>query len=346
MHICDVGVTQPSRWQSQIECRRARTPLNQSVLKNMQLKVSIPVVNLLIYEPFEFAGVIFTPPSQDAFPDERNTASILLDGNLSTAITALSGVQLSDFNVATAISFEITVELVDYPTPSRQDDERVLAEAVFRAEAVMDLIRFDYCRLDIPQYSPMMAGYIPTVNRIAVSVYDEASGKQRLIAREPDCPIMIPGIGLELESAPSHSEIEAIISEQHADQSLGIRLRRLLRAFGQAFTASSDDQKILNLIFALDGLLTPENCYSDKFKSAIGKWLGGNATHQASEHENFAKFYEEVRNHLVHRGKSYEQLGRDRKADLFYLQGVISRLLTRLSQYRQLEFSAFWKQHT
>lgn len=192
----------------------------------------------------------------------------------------------------------------------------------------------------------MMVGYFPHVNRLAVSVHEDESEKQRLIAREPECPIMIPGLGLELESVPSRSEIEPIVSEQHADESLGFRLQRLLRAFGQAFSAFSDDQKILNLIFALDGLLTPENCGSDQFKAAIGKWLADDATAQARERDDFAKFYKEVRNPLVHRGKLYEQLGRNRKADLLYLQGIVSKLLNRLSKHRQLKFSAFWMQHT
>jgi hypothetical protein len=101
----------------------------------MQLNVSIPVANLLIYEQFEFAGAHFTPPLQEcrdnSFRDHRGTASFPSGGNLSTAITALSGVQPSDFNTATVVSLAITVVLVDYPNPNRQDDERVLAEASF-----------------------------------------------------------------------------------------------------------------------------------------------------------------------------------------------------------------------
>lgn len=85
-------------------------------------------------------------PSQDEF----NTASFLSSGNLSTAITALSGVQLSDFDTVAILSFDINIDLTDHPTGNRQDDERVLAEAIFQGEAVMDLIRVDFCRLDIP----------------------------------------------------------------------------------------------------------------------------------------------------------------------------------------------------
>ncbi len=314
----------------------------------MQLKVSLPVANLLIYEPFAFAGATFTPPSREATEDpsqdESNAASFLSGRNLSTAITALSGVQLSDFDSVAILSFDINVDLTDYPRANRQDDERVLAEAVFQGEAVMDLIRIDFCRLDIPQYSPMMAGYSPNVNRLAVAVH--ADGKQRLIAREPDCPIIVPGLGLELDTVPSSSPIEPIISEQHVNESLGIRLKRLLRVFGQSFTAFSDDQKILNLIFAMDGLLTPEKCASDRFKAAIGKWLADDPSLQARDRDTFAKFYEEVRNPMVHRGKSYEELGRNRKTDLLYLQGIVSRLLERLSKHRQLEFAEFWRQHT
>lgn len=314
----------------------------------MQFKASLPVANLLIHEPFVFAGATFTPPSREATEDlllnESDAASFLSGANLSTAITALSGVQLSDFETVAILSFDINVGLTEYATANRQDDERVLAEAVFQGEAVMDLIRVDFCRLDIPQYSPMMAGYFPNVNRLAVSVH--ADGKQRLIAREPECPIMIPGLGLELDTVPSRSHIEPIISEQHVSESLGIRLKRLLRVFGQSFTAFSNDQKILNLIFAMDGLLTPENCGSDRFKAAIGKWLADDHSSQAHERDTFAKFYKEVRNPMVHRGKSYEELGRDRKTDLLYLQGIVSRLLTRLSKHRQMAFSEFWRQHT
>jgi hypothetical protein len=314
----------------------------------MQLKVSIPVANLLIYEPFAFAGATFTPPLREATDnpsqDESDAASFLSGGKLSTAITALSGVQLSDFETVAILSFDVSVDLTEYPRANRQDDERVLAEAVFQGEAVMDLIRVDFCRLDITQYAPMMAGYFPSVNRLAVVVH--ADGKQRLIAREPDCPIMVPGLGLELDTVPSSSRVEPIISEQHVNESLGIRLKRLLRVFGQSFTAFSDDQKILNLIFAMDGLLTPENCGSDCFKAAIGKWLADDQSLQAREHDSFAKFYKDVRNPMVHRGKSYEELGRDRKTDLLYLQEIVSRLLERLSKHRQMEFSEFWRQHT
>ena len=316
----------------------------------MQLKVSLPVANFLIPKPFPFAGAKFTPPTQEHADKNISTnaldaVSILPFNNLSTAITALSGVKLSDFDAVTVVSFNLSLEFPHYPKPNRQDDQRLLTEAISRAEAILDLIRVGYCRLDIPQYSPMMAGYFSHLNRLAVAVHNDANGNQRLIAREPDRPIMMPGLGLELDSVPSCPVIEPIISEQHADESLGARLQRLLRVFGQTFTAFSDDEKILNLIFALEGLLTPENCSTSKFKTTIGKFLSDDSRHQKCENDTFAKFYKEVRNPMVHRGKSYEQLGRDRKTDLMYLQGIVAKLLERLSKYRRSDFSEFWRQY-
>jgi hypothetical protein len=100
---------------------------------------------------FTFTSRLLSParasrhPSREAVEhpslNESNRASFLSGGNLSTAITALSGVQLSDFDTVASLSFNISIELTEYPRASRQDDERVWAEAVLHGEAVMDLIR-------------------------------------------------------------------------------------------------------------------------------------------------------------------------------------------------------------
>ena len=241
----------------------------------MQFNVTLPVANLLIYEQFEFAGTTFLPAKNEheneSSREEVDFDSLFSGKNLSEVITAVSGVRLSDLETVTNIQFDIDINWTGEQVSSRDYDERILEESIFKGEAVMDLIRVDYCRLDIPQKSPMMAGYIPNLNFLAVKVQNDE--QTRLIAREPDCPLLVPGLGLELDRPPRHSDFESIITEQYNSNSLGIRLKRLLRVFGQSFTAFSDDQKILNLIFAMDGLLTPEKCKSDEFKSAIGKWL-------------------------------------------------------------------------
>lgn len=94
----------------------------------MQLRVSVPVANLLVYEPFVFAGINFAPsfqkPTDESFPDESNADSFLSSGNLSTAITNLSGVQLSDFSTVAVATFNINVDLTEYPRPNRADDGR------------------------------------------------------------------------------------------------------------------------------------------------------------------------------------------------------------------------------
>lgn len=313
----------------------------------MQFKVSLPVANLLIYEQFEFAGATFIPATREyvdeAEQEHVNLDSIFSDKNLSEVITVVSGVQVADLETVTNIQFDIRIDWSGEQVSCRDFDERILEEAIFKGEAVMDLIRVDYCRLDIPQTSPMMAGYIPNRNILAVKVHNDR--QTYLIAREPNCPLLVPGLGLELDSPPSPSDFESIVTEQYDSNSLGIRLKRLLRVFGQSFTAFSDDQKILNLIFAIDGLLTPENCNSNEFKSAIGKWLSNDPSIQANARENFVKFYKEVRNPMVHHGKSYSQLGRNRKEDLLYIQRIIARLLLSLSKYRHLEFAEFWHQY-
>ena len=66
---------------------------------------------------------------------------------------------------------------------------------------------------------------------------------------------------------------------------------------------------------------------------------------QIKSQETFIKFYREVRNPMVHHGKSYSELGRHRKKDLLYIQRIIAGLLLSLSKYRHLEFVEFWHQH-
>jgi len=315
----------------------------------MQISVIVPVANLLIYKPFTYGGLQFLPASDftdsetsdtSIGPSENNIWDELESGNLSKAISAITGVSKKDFQKFSNVVFDLNIPDFDLNNPKRNDDEYILAQALIRTERTLDLLKFDYARLDITQYTPMAAGFLPSLNYLAIYLYDRSQFIQRIIAREPENSLSIPGLGLELENTPEECQVAPLVLESFSEDTLGRRLQRLLRIFGQTFTATSDDQKILNLIFALDGLLTLEDSKSQQFKEAVEFWL------RDISMEKFSNFYRDVRNPLVHRGFSYEELGRNRQKDLLYIQRIVALLLTNLMPYRNMNFNEFWKKHS
>jgi hypothetical protein len=164
-----------------------------------------------------------------------------------------------------------------------------------------------------------------------------------MIAREPTNPVAIPGLGLEIDHDVSKSEVDPLLKTVYGPDTLGVRLRSLLRALGQSFMESSDENKILWNVFAMDGYLTPANCRDAKqFRQFIGVSASKSSNGYELEYKRFDDFYKSVRDPLVHHGKSYRDLKRTRKIDLLYLQGLIFSILTNLMPLAAEPFQDVW----
>jgi hypothetical protein len=277
------------------------------------------------------------------FPDET---LVFRDGaeenNLAEAFAGMSGVTENDFRQHTLLEMPFESPSFELWQPTRKNDQKVIAAALEHADAAVDGIRFNYCRLDVPQMSLGPAGYLPDKNMFAVYFHDADQNQGRLIVHELANPISMPGLGLDLD-AVEPSPVDPLICNTYRPGTLGVRLQRLLRMYCQSFTAPSDEVKILGNVFAMDGCLTPDNSRSSDFKKFVAMAYSGSPSGYRLQLDKFGQFYREVRNPLVHDGRSYAQLGRDRRLDLFYLQGLLHLVLENLTKSANEDFDTYWQ---
>jgi len=271
---------------------------------------------------------------------------VLRDGdeecNLAQALAGMSGVTWNDFGQNTLMEMGLDSESFELRQPKRKSDEKVVLAALRHADAALDGIRFNCCRLDVPQMSLGPPGYLPEKSVFAVYIHDPEQDEGRMIAHEPANPISMPGLGLELDSV-SPSPVDSLISNTYKPGSLGVRLQRLLRMYCQSFIAPSDEAKILGNIFAMDGCLAPDNSHSGDFKKFVAMAASQSPAGYAAELDRFKDFYRDVRNPLVRHGKTYEQLARDRRLDLFYLQGLLHLILENLAKSASEDYNNYWQ---
>jgi hypothetical protein len=264
------------------------------------------------------------------------------ESNLAQALAGVSGVTWNDFRHNTLIEMGFDSESFELRRPKRQNDEKVVSAALRQADAALDGIRFNCCRLDVPQMSLGPPGYLPEKGVFALYVHDTEKDEGRMIAYEPANTYSIPGLGMDLDSV-SPSPVDSLITTTYQPGSLGVRLQRLLRMYCQSFIAQSDEAKILGNMFAMDGCLAPDNSHSGDFKKFVAMAASQSRAGYAAELDRFTKFYREVRNPLVHHGKSYEELGRDRRLDLFYLQGLLHVILEHLAKSAAEDYNNYWQ---
>jgi hypothetical protein len=95
----------------------------------------------------------------------------------------------------------------------------------------------------------------------------------------------------------------------------------------------------------MDGLLKLEGSKPDQFKRFVSATAASCPEDFEDEYQAFQAFYREVRNPLVHDGKSYDELGRHRRTDLIYLQSLIGRILTNLAAFASEDFKKCWERY-
>ncbi|SHN81569.1 hypothetical protein [Desulfitobacterium chlororespirans] len=330
--------------------------------------VVIPIPKFIIHENFNYCKIDFIRPwaiYQDnlfiKFPWLVNLAEeepieditfsegiihIFEDGNsnnnLSKLISASTEIDGSMFFNYTLVSFRITDNEFIFENPTRESDERFFTSSISYIDSILDIIRVDYCRFDIPHTAIGCPGFIQEINKRGLFVYSITDERGRIIAREDENVIIVPGEGLELDGLQSDNVLKCLVEESYTPDLLGAKLQKLLRIFGTCITLPTDEIKILTAIFALDGLLTPSRAQSDEFKKAVAKLISDDAYSYSSELARFRDYYKNVRNSFVHHGLSYEELGRNRKKDLHYIQSLVVRLLYKLVEKRNEKFDSYW----
>lgn len=334
-------------------------------LKAGRQLVLMPVSRLIFDHPIRIEDFVLYPPASldlsllCPVPNQKlglidDTAEYtILDSR--EVLSSLTGFNVEILAENSCIAFSIDMEWKDFLVADHRTDIKLIKRLGQIAEPVMDLIRFDYCRLDLPDTLP---GYMGSWNNSGpyqgALLYNPADHESYLIAGESSVSTIVRGLGLEICSSPSHR-----LSSAH-DGEVGAIARHGLSLFTDTLYSASDTQKFIRAMTLLDYLAAPNDFLVwKKAKKEIACHLAGNP----KGYQRLLKRFEELsskhdsegnqigyRTLIVHQGKYLEDIiVIDRQMrDLFkelqsYIWPVLEHMLER-SSMRWSEFLDFRKE--
>lgn len=232
--------------------------------------------------------------------------------------------RVSDFN-SEQIEFDLKIkygDLIKLNSSSLDHDNYVINLCLDQAERGMDLIRLRYSSFDRPEFTPNPAGQLK-------SGFYEVQITPNTAKRLSIKPKVYGGLSKPLSASnnwlgPEVSDhfnsndykLSEILVGKEVHE-LGNLLISSLRNCRQAFYTIGDESKFLSLIFSIDGLGYPKHNWSGwKHRSFIAILASSNNPSRFCDTlESYDYLYTDIRNKLVHEGKSFYELGEDNGND-------------------------------
>ncbi|MES2362375.1 MAG: hypothetical protein V4646_11300 [Pseudomonadota bacterium] len=193
---------------------------------------------------------------------------------------------------------------------SLDHNDYVINKCLATAESAMDLVRYQFSSFIKPHFTPNPAGQLADgfysielipeerthIKPISLSgISKPISVSNNWLGPEVEEPVN-PGIGYLVEILKGRSD------------ELALSVKSALRASRQSFYALGDESKFLNLVFALDGLVTPGDWTGWKHRTYIAALLsGGSKSTFKSTLKRYDELYE-IRNRLVHGGADFYEI--------------------------------------
>jgi hypothetical protein len=186
---------------------------------------------------------------------------------------------------------------------------RLLRNASEQADRALDLLRITHCSYKRIEYLPDRAGQLADGFTVAYVIPKQREYKEKLLIHIV-YPIRITNnwLGLEAEyiSDPFVEWLARIIKGE-ANNEIEQSVRSSVISLSQAFYTIYDEARFLSLIFALDGLCSPDSGWKGwthrSYIAAVAS--GGNVISYEQDLKKFEHLYTDIRNKLVHAGASF-----------------------------------------
>ena len=228
--------------------------------------------------------------------------------------------RVADFN-SEQIEFDLKIkfgDLIKLNSSSLDHDNYVINLCLDQAERGMDLIRLEYSSFDRPEFTPNPAGQLKSgfyEVQITPNIAKRLSIKPKVYGGLSK-PLSASNNWLGPEVSDHFNSNDYKLSEilvGNEIHELGNLLIGSLRNCRQAFYTIGDESKFLSLIFSIDGLGGPKHNWSGwKHRSFISILASSNNPARFSKTlESYDYLYTDIRNKLVHEGKSFYELGED-----------------------------------
>lgn len=325
--------------------------------------VFMPVSRVLVEEPLSVGRFRVFPPGYVDFATFRPMANLALtsqlDGSdvasllgqqLREVATSLTGFSLETLASSPVVTFVAKLDWNICTDATHEADLDTLRVLSATAERAFDVVRMQFCCLDLPDTLPGAIGsWNESGSCLGAMIYTPEDHESYLIAGAAiDCTIVVKGIGLDLSSGfsdplPMTSDGEVAAIAIHA-----------MSLLSDAMHARNDTSKFVRVMTLLEFLASP-----DGYK----KWeklRGEIACHCANSKQDYLQLidrFKELASNLdefgvqhgfrtliVHHGKFIEELIPDKKKrrELFReLQTYCTRVLGDMLDNRMLTWSDY-----
>lgn len=196
--------------------------LNERIEKFDQIAV-MPFSRALLEHCFEIDEFAFFEPGWIDFdvlnPIENESLEDLIayqsSGNIDAqygnqmlrrATSSLTKFGLDVLKNHPVVVFPISIDIEKFVNFHHQEDVELLKKLSFLAEKAMDIIRFEKCRLDLPDTLPGTVGsWEGSSDYLGALIYDKSRDQSHLIAGSAvEATQVVKGIGLEIDPHPYH----------------------------------------------------------------------------------------------------------------------------------------------
>ena len=223
--------------------------------------------------------------------------------------SAATGVTADDLFRSGLLAFTLDLDWQAFLCPeSHEAHLDVISTAAAHAEKRLNQLRFDYCRIDLPDTLPERAGLLANRQFSAGLFYRLQDNESYIIAGNVIRQRFVTGMGLELDgvSIPAFPAGET-----------GNIAQRALQMHTDALEAPNDTAKFINLINLLEYVADPFAYLSmKKTKGTIARHVAGDRSEYEKILEDF-KFLtsnaiedknDGLRHNIVHMGKRLEDM--------------------------------------
>jgi hypothetical protein len=203
----------------------------------------------------------------------------------------------------------------------------LLLRCVECADRGLDIIRGRFCNHKFQMQVPGLAGQLLDGFHAAYVIPASGPFKDKLYCH-PATPFHVTSnwLGLEVDHGLNQEDVAlAPIVHGGPATEMFMRLRAAVRALGQAFYILTPESRFLSLVFAIDGLCAPNEKWKGlphrTYIAAVA--ADGERKLFATLLKDFDTAYTEVRNSIVHQGKSFVELGIDPIHSLKHLDRIL-----------------------
>jgi len=216
------------------------------VLENFQIyprdEIDLQALNVVSYPLLEFERAEAARRKRE----KSGHKAFHIRGNaLAWYQSGLTRISLEHFRRHALIAFPCDVTSEQLFAANHKQHIAMIRAASEYAERAIDLIRFEQCRLDLPDSLPGHAGTFDLASPYSAALFYFLSDNEAyIIAGQSVTHLIAVGIGLQLEAPPS---IERI-----GNGEVGNLARRALAMFTEALESNSDTDKFVRSLSTLE----------------------------------------------------------------------------------------------